>query len=119
MRFILATLLTAALSFIAGLYLPWWSIAIIAFLVALLVKQKIGWACLSGFAAIFILWGGLAAVTTIPNKAVLARRVAQLFPLDGNEVLLIVITATVGALVAGFAAMSGSSLRPLERRTVR
>jgi hypothetical protein len=31
---------------------------------------------------------------------------------------MIVVTAFVGALVAGFAAMSGSSLRPLERSGV-
>jgi hypothetical protein len=32
---------------------------------------------------------------------------------------LIVITATVGGLIAGFAAMSGSSLRPAERKLVK
>lgn len=116
MRFLLATLLTASLSFIGGLYLPWWSIAIIAFLVALLIKQKIGLAYLSGFAGIFLLWGGLALVIDIRNKSVLAQKMAEIFPLNGNTILLVIVTAFVGALVAGFAAMSGSSLRPMERR---
>lgn len=111
MRFILATLLTAALSFIAGLYTPWWSIALVAFLVALLVHQKAAWAYLSGFAGIFLLWGGLSAFISIKNNGVLAQKIARVFPLNGNAVLLILITALIGALVAGFAAMSGSSLR--------
>lgn len=119
MRFTLATLLTVTLSFIAGLYLPWWSIALVAFGVALLIKQKIAWAYLSAFTAIFFLWGGLATFVHIRNKGVLAQKIAQLFSLNGNAVYLVLITATVGALVAGFAAMSGSSLRPEEGRLVK
>ncbi len=119
MRFTLATLLTGTLSLIAGLYLPWWSIAMVAFLVALLIKQKIGWAYLSAFTAIFFLWGGLALLFHIRNKGVLTHKIANLLPLNGNAFLLITITALVGALVAGFAAMSGSSLRPEERGLVK
>jgi lipoprotein signal peptidase len=111
MRFTLATLLTVTLSFIAGLYLPWWSIAVVAFLVALLVKQNIGAACLSGFTAVFLLWGGLASFIHVRNQGLLTQKIAQIFPLNGNAVYLILITAFVGGLVAGFAAMSGSSLR--------
>ena len=111
MRFILATLLTITLSFIAGLYLPWWSIALVAFFVALLIKQSIGFAYLSAFTAIFLLWGGLAVFIHLQNNGVLTERIAYLFKFNGNSFLLILITALVGALVAGFAAMSGSSLR--------
>lgn len=115
MRFILATLLTITLSFIAGWYLPWWSIALVAFLVALLIKQKLLWAWLSGFMAIFLLWGVLATVIHLRNHGILTRKIATLLPLQGNVALLLILTALVGALVAGFAAMSGSSLRPLEK----
>ena len=111
MRFTLATLLTAALSFIAGLYLPWWSIAPVAFLVALLIHQTPGLAYLSAFTAVYFLWGGLAIFINIRNKGVLGQKIAQIFPLNGNTVYLLLVTATIGALVAGFAAMSGSSLR--------
>jgi hypothetical protein len=115
MRFLLATLLTAALSFIAGLYTPWWSLAIVAFLVALLIQQKVGWAFLAGFSAIFLLWGGLALFIHVRNQGVLTKKMAELFPLNGQSIYLILLTALVGALVAGFAAMSGSSLRPIVR----
>lgn len=111
MRFTLATLLTLTLSFIAGLYLPWWSLALVAFLVALLIKQTIGFAYLSAFTATFFLWGGLALFIHLRNNGVLTERMARLFPLNGNSFYLIIITALVGALVSGFAAMTGSSLR--------
>ena len=119
MRFLLATLLTASLSFIAGIYLPWWSIAIVAFLVALLIKQKIGLASLAGFTGIFLLWGGLALLINIKNESILSHKIARIFPLNGPGFLLVLLTAFIGALVAGFAAMSGSSLRPMERRLVK
>jgi hypothetical protein len=119
MRFTLATLLTATLSFIAGLYLPWWSIALVAFFVALLIKQTIGFAYLSAFTAISFLWGGMALFVHVRNKGLLTQKIAQIFPLNGNAFYLITITSLVGALVAGFAAMSGSSLRPDERRLVK
>lgn len=119
MRFLLATLLTAALCFLAGLYTPWWSLAIVAFAVALFIKQSIGLAWLSGFVGVFLLWGGLAALLQVKNKGVLSHKIATLLPLQGNTYLLLLITALVGALVAGFAAMSGSSLRPTVRRSVK
>ena len=115
MRFLLATLLTVTLSFIAGWYLAWWSIALVAFLVALLIKQRAGWAFLSAFGAIYFLWGGIALFLHIQNKGVLTQRMAHVFPLDGNAGLLILITALLGALVAGFAAMSASTLRSFVR----
>lgn len=116
MRFTLATLLTITLSFIAGLYLPWWSIALVAFLVALLIKQNIGRAYLSGFVGVFLLWGVLATIIHIRNNGLLSQKIAQLFKLNGNAFLLILLTALIGGVVAGFAAMSGSSLRPVERK---
>jgi hypothetical protein len=119
MRFLLATLLTASLSFIAGIFLPWWSIAIVAFLVALLIKQKILLAYLAGFTGIFFLWGVLALIIDIKNNSILSHKIAQIFPLNGSAFSLVMVTAFIGAIVAGFAAMSGSSLRPLERRVVK
>lgn len=111
MRIILAILLTATLSFIAGLYTPWWSIAIISFLVALLIHQRMDLAFLSGFAGIFLFWGALAFWIDIKNNHILSHKIAQIFPLGGSAGLLILVTALVGALVGGFAAMSGSLLR--------
>ena len=116
MRLLLAVLLTALLSFIAGLFLPWWSIAPIAFLVALLLGLGVGRSFLAGFLGVFLLWAVLALWIDIKNNSVLSSKMAQLFPLGGSSILLILVTAFVGALVGGFAAMAGGSLRPAAGR---
>ena len=111
MRFLLAILLTAALGFIAGKFLPWWSIAIVAFSVALLFPQRIGKSFLSGFLGIFLLWSLVALWIDAKNNSLLSSKVAAVFPLGGSTLLLILVTALIGALVGGFAALSGASLR--------
>ena len=119
MRFFLAFILTFLLSFIAGLYLPWWSIALVAFLVALLLPQSAGRSFGAGFAAVFLLWGLLALWRDLPNKSLLSQKIAQLFYLQGSSLLLILVTALVGGIVAGFAAMSGSTIRPYRKSRVK
>jgi hypothetical protein len=113
MKFIAAILLTALTGFIAGIlsFSPWWGFAITSLLVALLVHQKAGKAFLSGFLGIFLLWAGLAYWMDKQNNGILSHKIAQLLPLNGNSLLLILITGVVGGLVAGFAAMCGSYLR--------
>lgn len=111
MKFLLTTVLIIALSFIAGLYLPWWSIAIVAFLAALLIQPKLSAGFLSGFLGIFLLWAMLAYWIDASNESILSQKIAQLFPLGGSTLLLILVTAFVGGLVGGFAAMAGSSIR--------
>lgn len=115
MRLILALLLTASLAFLAGLRLEWWSIALVAFLVALLIPQSISKAFVSGFAGIFLLWAALAFWIDNMNGSTLSQRIAELFKLGGSSILLILVTAVIGGLVGGFAAMAGSSLRSVPR----
>ena len=110
MKFFLATLLTFLLGFIAGLFLPWWSIAIVASLIALFFRQSIGRSFLAGFTGIFLLWSLVALWIDVKNEHILSQKIAQLFPLGGSSFLLILVTALVGALVGGLAAMSGSLL---------
>ena len=112
MKFILAALLTMALAFLVGLYLPWWSIAIVAFLVALFLPQPSFRGFLSGFLGIFLLWGILAFWIDVENQQILSRKMALVFRLGGSSALLILVTAFVGGLVGGFAALTGTSLRP-------
>ncbi len=118
MKFITAIILTALTGFIAGIlsFSPWWGFAITSFLVALLVHQKGGKAFLSGFLGIFLLWAGLAWWMDMKNNGILSHKIAQILPLNGNSLLLILITGVVGGLVAGFAAMSGSYLRASSKK---
>ena len=68
-------------------------------------------AFLSGFTGVFLLWAGLAWWIDMKNEGILAKKIASILPLGGNALLLIAVTAVVGGLVAGFAAMNGSYLR--------
>jgi len=111
MKFTVALLLTALLAFTSGLWLPWWVIAIAAFLIALLVHQRAAKAFLSGGIGVFLLWGIMAWWLDMKNQHVLSKKIAELLPLGGNSFLLILVTGLIGGLVAGFGAMTGSYLR--------
>ena len=113
MKFLASTLLIALLSLIAGLYGPWWGFALAAFLVSALISQRPGMAFLSGFVALFLLWGLLAWVIDSSNGSILSRKIAQILPLGGSSFLLILVTAIIGALVGGGAALSGSYLKKI------
>jgi hypothetical protein len=111
MKFIVVTVLIALLSFVACLYLPWWSIALVAFLVSLLIRQKPLASFAAGFIGLFLLWVIIATIINAKNDGVLAARVAEIFPLGGSGIMLIVITGVIGALVGGLAALSASYVR--------
>jgi hypothetical protein len=110
MKFLITTLLIALLSFCSGLFLPWWGFALIALAVSALIPQRPIVAFLSGFLALFLLWGGLAWFLDAANNSILSGKIARILPLGGSSVLLILVTALVGALVGGGAALSGSYL---------
>lgn len=111
MKFITSLILTALLSFVACLYLPWWSIAIAAFIVAALIPQGAVKSFLTGFTALFLLWGGLSFWISNNNEHLLAHKVSMVLLKMDNPWVLIFATAIIGALVAGFGALSGSFLR--------
>ena len=98
---------------VAVRYLPWWGIAIAAFLVSAAIPQKPGYSFLSGFLGVFLLWEVLAWWIDNKNNGILSQKIAVLIPLGGSTVLLIVITSLVGALVAGSAALAGCYARRL------
>jgi len=112
MKFLVATILTALLSFIAGIYINvWWFFAIVALLIALLVHQRAGKAFFGGFLGLFLLWFILAFWTDNANDGVLSVKIASLLPLGGSKWTLMIVTGIIGGLIAGFAAMGGSYLR--------
>ncbi len=113
MKLLSAIVLTAFLAFVLGIYssLPWWSFAITSFVVALAVHQKPGKAFLAGFLGLFLLWTVLAFMKDLANEHILAVKVAQILPLGGSYLVLILVTGILGGLVSGLAALSGSYLR--------
>jgi hypothetical protein len=111
MKFGVSVLLIIIVSFAAGFYLPFWSVALVSFGVAAFIYQKPGMAWLTGFVSILLFWGLLAFLIDTQNDSILSTRMASLFPLGGSSALLILITAVVGAIIGGLSALSGSFLR--------
>jgi hypothetical protein len=110
-KFFMTTGLIALLSFIAGLFLPWWTIAVAAFLVSALIPQKPLRAFFAGFLALLLLWGGLALGIDLANESILSARIAAILPLGGSSIALVAVTGLVGALVGGGGSMTAAFLR--------
>jgi hypothetical protein len=111
MKFIASFLLTVLLSFAGALFFPWWIIAVAAFAVAALIHQRPLASFAAGFLALFILWGAQAIYLDAKNQHLLATKIASVLPLGGSYILLILLTAFIGGLVAGMAALTASFLR--------
>ena len=98
------------LSLAFGFVLPWYVALIVSFASAYLIAKSPGHAFLSGFAGLFLSWLVLALLKSIPNDNLLATRVAHVFHLP-NWIVLLLVTAIIGGLVSGMAALSGILLR--------
>ncbi len=116
MKCVVSILLIALLSLVTGIFLPWWVISLAAALVGVLIPQRPIMAFLSGFVALFLLWGLMAWGIDSANGSILSQRIAQILPLDGSPFLLILVTGFVGALVGGMAALTGSYLKRASQR---
>ena len=111
MKFIVSLLLTAALSFAACLFLPWWVIAVVGFCVTALIPQRPWRSFLTGFAALFVLWVGMSFFISAANDHLLAHKISMLFIKTDNPILIIMLTGLIGGLVAGLGSLTGSFLR--------
>ncbi len=111
MKFIVSILLTALLCFVICLYMDWWAIAIVAFIVAVVIPQSAGRSFLTGFLALLLLWGGLSFYISNSNQNILAHKVSMLIIGMDNPYLLMLVTGLIGALVGGFAALTGAFVR--------
>jgi hypothetical protein len=111
MKFLVSVFLIALLSFAASLYLPWWSVAIAAFLVIALIHQSPLPAFFAGFLSVFLLWSILAFIISYRNDDILAGKVSQLIIRMDNPLLLVLITGLIGGITAGLAALSASFIR--------
>lgn len=111
MKFLISFLLIILLSFAAGLYLPWWTIAIVAFIVVLFIPQRPGAAFVCGFTAVLLLWTILSWWISNGNGHLLAHKISLLILKMDNPFLLIFVSGFIGGLIAGMAALAASFAR--------
>ena len=120
MRFILTLIIIIIATVAAQLYLPWWSMVIVCYVVAGLAGMRGAKSFVTGFSAIFLLWGGYALY--LNQGSLLPIKMAGLFNnLDStfgeySPYALVGITALLGGLLGGMAAMTGSLGRNVFRR---
>ncbi|WP_078673022.1 hypothetical protein [Chitinophaga eiseniae] len=104
-------LLILVLAYLAGTVLPWWSVALVAFVVTLVLPLTSGKSFFSAFLSVFILWLVLAFYMDVRNDHLLANRMSEMILKVRSAPLLGVISALIGGLVAGFAASSAAFVR--------
>jgi peptidoglycan/LPS O-acetylase OafA/YrhL len=110
MNFIKQTFFTIVLCFIFQYFLPWWTLVFGAAVAGYYFGNK-GWvAFLSGLVAVGILWAVMAMVIDAQTQSILTEKVAKLFPTK-TPGLLILLTAFIGGLPAGFAALTGALVK--------
>jgi hypothetical protein len=108
MKFLISFLLILLLSLCAQIYLPFWSVAVVAFAVSALIPQAPWKALLCGFAALFVLWAGLAWYLDEANDHLLSGRISLLILKISSPMLLVALTGFVGGIVGAMGALSGS-----------
>src|SRR5688572_29898519 len=100
MKFLTSIILIALLSFASCLYFPWWTIAIVAFIVAALIPISPCLSFLTGFLSLFLLWGVLTFWISSSNDHILAHKLSLLILQIDNPYLLMLATALIGGIVA-------------------
>lgn len=103
MKFFTQVITTVIVCLVLQLFLPWWSMALGAFGVAYFVGNKSFISFLAGLISIALLWSVFAFYLDFKTDSILTAKVNQLLPVNA-----FVLTALVGALVGGFAALTGA-----------
>jgi hypothetical protein len=113
MKFILSIVLVALVTYAIGIYgnLPWWSFVVTNLIIAIALPIKPIQSFLAGALGVGALWAGLAFGIDMANNHILSSKVAQILPLGGSYIALIIVTAFVGALLGGLASLTGSFVR--------
>lgn len=109
-KILLKIVLTAFLAWLLQMMLPWWSVAIAGFAIGFIVYTRGFTSFLTGFLGVGILWFLLAMIIDVQTGSILTARVAAIFSLPYNW-LLILVTSVIGGIAGGFGALTGSHLR--------
>jgi len=108
MKKFVAFILIVILGYVLTSFGPWYLIAIAGFAGGFLIKKQLT-GLFIGFLAGFSLWTVHIWLMTNASESDLPARMAQIFTLP-NDTLLILVSALIGGLVTGFGAAAGGSL---------
>jgi hypothetical protein len=94
--------------YIFALFLPWYSVAFVAFVFGYALDSESNF--LGGFMGVALLWALKIYLTTDSSSVDLASKVAQILPVQ-EKWILILVTLVLGGLVGGFACVTGASAK--------
>lgn len=104
-------LLIAVLSLLAQLLLPWWSLAIVAFLVCFWRGSSAGKAFLYGFTGVSLVWLIYSLSIHLQTDGVFTGRMSELLFKMNSAAIPLLVTVVLGGLVGGMAGLSGFLIR--------
>lgn len=104
-------LLIALLSALAQLFLPWWSMAIVAFLVCFWRSTAGGQAFLQGFVGVALTWLAYALLLHLRTEGIFTGRMGLLLFKTDTALLPFLVMTIVGGLVGGLAGWTGFLMR--------
>jgi hypothetical protein len=104
------------LSILAQLLFPWWVVPIVGFWVGFWVYDSPQRSFLYGFGGMFLVWSIYAGIQSSANGALMSSTISNVFGGKLSATQLIYATGTIGGLVCGLAAMTGTYCRHLSGR---
>lgn len=111
-NFLIQFALTLILSWLAQLFLPWWSLVIVAAIVALFFHYKYAvTSFLVGFLAVGLLWMGYAYWISTGDSS-LTSRMGELFG-GMSPFFMVIFSTTIGAIAGGLGALTGTMGRQI------
>jgi hypothetical protein len=99
------------LGFAAQSFLPWWSIAVVAFLVGVWQSESALKSFTYGTAAVTLLWLIYAGYQNQQNGGLISEAMAQMLGGAISGTQLMIVTGLIGGIVGGVAAMTGTFFR--------
>ncbi len=105
LKIIFIVVLAWGLSFI----LPFWGAALAGFIASLVIRTSNVASFLTGFVAIFLLWGITAFLIDLETQSIMTDRISGIFSL--SPPFLILITALIGGITGGLGSLTGCTLR--------
>ena len=110
--------LIAVLSFVAQLFLPWWSMVIIAFVSSFFFGRNLRQSFFLPFLACGIVWLLMAATIHFTRGDLMTGRISQLLSL-ASPILIYLMTFLIAAIAGGVAGFAGYSLKILTRSSTQ
>ncbi len=118
MKFLVKFIIIGILTYVFEQFLPWWSIALAAFLGGMIFKTRGLNAFLAGALGVGLIWLWFAWRIDYQTDSILTIKIAGILQLE-NKNLLIAITVLLGSIIGAFSAWTGYNFRSLFEKKSR